>query len=112
MNRAPRTVLLPGDLDSSLALLDDAEFERLIRAVAKEEARRHRNKPVSARPSKDLEGEAPNAGTSKGHSEPISPAKASLVRAALKAGVKPSAIARQFGLSHAAIADVLRSGQK
>ena len=99
MNPAP-PVLLPSDLDSSLALLDDREFGRLL----EEEARRHRNKSL---------GDAAEAPTrSKRSSDTVTPAKANLVRAAMKAGVKPSAIARQFGLSNAAISDVLRSKDK
>ena len=111
MNRAP-LVLLPSDLDASLTLLNDREFARLVAAVTREEARRRGNKPVSEPTSQDLEAEAPTARRSKRSFETITPAEANLVRAAMKAGVKPSAIARQFGLSNAAISDVLRTKGK
>ena len=42
---------------------------------------------------------------------PVTATKANLVRAAIKAGVKPSALARQFGLSQVAIRQVLKSGE-
>ncbi len=112
MNTARPTVLLPTDLDSSLGLLDESEFARLVAAVTREEARRRGEEPGSARSSQERAVEEPNARRSKRSSETITPAKANLVRAALKAGVKPSAIARQFGLSNAAITDVLRSKEK
>ncbi len=38
---------------------------------------------------------------------PITPAKLNAIRAALGAGVKPTAIARQFGVSQAAIREAL-----
>lgn len=109
MNPAP-LVLLPSDLDASLALLDDREFARLVAAVTREEARRQGNKPEPS--SQSLEAEAATERRPKRSLETITPAKANLVRAAMKAGVKPSAIARQFGLSNAAITDVLRSKEK
>jgi DNA invertase Pin-like site-specific DNA recombinase len=104
-------VLLPSDLDASLILLDDAEFARLFAAVTREEARRRGKKPPSEPSSHEKVG-APTAPPSKRSSETITPAKANLIRAAMKAGVKPSAIARQFGLSNAAITDVLRSKER
>ena len=109
MTPAP-PVLLPSDLDSSLALLDDRDFARLVAAVTREEARRQGNKPEPS--SHGLEAESATERRAKRSSETITPAKANLVRAAMKAGVKPSAIARQFGLSNAAITDVLRSKEK
>ena len=113
MNTGRRTVLLPSDLDSSLALLDESEFARLLAAVTREEARRHANQPLSERNSRELPAEAPTTTrTAERASETIAPAKANLVRSALKAGVKPSAIARQFGLSNAVISQVLRSKEK
>ena len=108
MNPAP-PVLLPSDLDSSLRRLDESEFARLLAAVTREEARRRGKKGVS---SQELALGKPSARNYERPSETITPAKANLVRAAMKAGVKPSAIARQFGLSNAAITDVLRSEEK
>jgi hypothetical protein len=100
VKNAPPTVLLTADLDSSLSRLDESEFARLLAAVTREEARRRG--PPSARSPQGA----------KRSFDTVTPAKANLVRAAMKAGVKPSAIARQFGLSNAAISDVLRSDKK
>ena len=94
--------LLPSDLEASLQILSAAEFERLLSAVHGEASRRTKSEPMSKRalgprPQK-LD---PPAGIPSG--------KANAVRAAFKAGVKPSAIARQFGLSQADIRALLNS---
>jgi len=94
--------LLPSDLEASLQILSAAEFERLFTAVNGEASRRRKSEPTSERP-RGLRPRKPNppAGIPSG--------KANAVRAAFKAGVKPSAIARQFGLSQAVIRDLLKS---
>jgi hypothetical protein len=102
-----KPVLLPSNLESSLAILSDDEFARLSAGVAAEKARRGRTTRPS-KPALAASAKAPPA-KSKRSPEGVSAAKASLVRAAIKAGVKPSAIARQFGLSKAEITEVLRS---
>jgi len=98
----PVRPLLPCDLEASLQILSEAEFERLLTAVNGEASRRGKPEPTSERP-RGLRPRKPNppAGIPSG--------KANAVRAAFKAGVKPSAIARQFGLSQAVIRDLLKS---
>src|SRR3954453_5307713 len=105
-SEAPATALprplLPSDLEASLQILSAAEFERLLAAVHGEASRRIKSEPTSGRahgprPQKDN----PPAGIPLG--------KANAVRAAFKAGVKPSAIARQFGLTQADIRALLNS---
>jgi hypothetical protein len=91
----PVRPLLPCDLEASLQILSEAEFERLLTAVNGEASRRGKPEPTSPR--------KPNPPAS------IPSGKANAVRAAFKAGVKPSAIARQFGLSQAVIRDLLKS---
>src|SRR3954452_10248331 len=94
--------LLPSDLEASLQILSAAEFERLLTAVNGEASRRRKSEPTSARAHGSQPQKVnPPAGIPSG--------KANAVRAALKAGVKPSAIARQFGLSQAVIRDLLKS---
>ena len=109
---ATPSVLLPNDLEASLATLNDRDFELLLVAVMKEAARRGdrvkapdapTNATVPVKLSPKSERKAP-----LGHDIPMT--KANLVRAALKAGVKPAAIARQFGICHALIRGLLRSG--
>jgi len=91
--------LLPSDLEASLQILSAAEFERLFTAVNGEASRRRKSsgRANGPRPQKA----SPPAGIPSG--------KANAVRAAFKAGVKPSAIARQFGLSQADIRALLNS---
>jgi hypothetical protein len=96
-----RGALLPEDLVGSLAILSEQEFERLRGAVVKEAARR--GQQISPDPaSKERERRTPTP-------DGVTTARANLVRAAFKAGLKPLAIARQFGLSQAAVREVLRS---
>jgi len=105
-------LLLPSNLESSLAILSDDEFARLSAGVAAETARRQRTLTRPFNPDPATTAKPPQASKRNRASESVSPAKANLVRAAIKAGVKPSVIARQFGLSNAAIGEVLRSDEK
>jgi len=96
-----RGALLPEDLVGSLAILSEQDFERLRGAVAEEAVRRGR--VISPDPaSKKRERRTPTT-------EGVTAAKANVVRAAFKAGVKPLAIARQFGLSPALVRELLKS---
>jgi hypothetical protein len=96
-------------LESSLAILSDDEFARLHAGVTAEAIRRENVR--SPKPTQAAVAHASNSPKSKPASGSLSTAKANLVRAAIKAGVKPSAIARQFGVSKAEISEVLRTGQ-
>jgi hypothetical protein len=97
---------LPTDLAASLAILNDTEFDRLLAGVLHEASRRQ--KPVKTR--SDNPTAAPVKATRQEQKpEGVTQAKANLVRAAFKAGVKPAAISRLFGLSQAMIRQVLRS---
>ena len=87
--------LLPEDLAGSLAILNEQDFERLRAAMAKEAGRRGRKVAEGERPAPTTEG--------------VTAARANLVRAAFKAGLKPLAIARQFGLSQAVVRELLKS---
>ena len=87
--------LLPEDLAGSLAILNEQDFERLRAAMAKEAARRGREMTEGERPAPKTDG--------------VTAARANLVRAAFKAGVKPLAIARQFGLTQATVRELLKS---
>src|SRR5829696_7283888 len=71
---ATARLLLPSNLEGSLAILTDDEFARLSAGVAAETARRERTlKP-------------PRTSKRNQASDTVSPAKANLVRAAIKAG--------------------------
>jgi DNA invertase Pin-like site-specific DNA recombinase len=93
--------LLPRDLPGGIKLLTDQEFDRLLAAVLAEEQRRERKLPVSPKTSrKPLIKEVPL---------PLTLAKLNAVRAAFKAGVAPSRIARQFGISQSEVRKALAS---
>jgi hypothetical protein len=97
--------LLPRDLAGALKRLDDNEIDALLAAVTSEAERRGRLPRTAA--SKTPLAEGAEGSLTKG--------KLNAVRAAFKAGVKPSAIARQFGISQSDVSKALATegwGQK
>jgi hypothetical protein len=99
---------LPKDLAGALKQLGDREIDALLSAVTTEAERRGR---LSAQRSK--EKFAADAKT-QAHQAPIEAGGGSLtkgklnaVRAAFKAGVRPSVIARQFGISQSDVRKAL-----
>jgi hypothetical protein len=96
-----RRPILPRDLSKAITYLDDEDFDRLFRA-AMDEARRR------GKLSKSFETTLTRTEVSTGRPAKVTPAKnkpaltqgqLNAVRASFKAGVSPSRIARQFGLS-------------
>ena len=110
--RSPPRHFLPNDLAGSLKRLDDAEIDSLLAAVTQEA--KHRNRlPSSPTREKVLAG-----ATRLSHQVPAQDGASSLtkgqlnaVRAAFKAGVKPSTIARQFRISRSVVRKALASEQ-
>jgi hypothetical protein len=123
--RPSRRAALPKDLPKAIRYLEDQELDWLLRAATEETKRRGRPMPMA---------EASPTNTPAISSEPIPketkppgrptrqrqirPAAASLargqvnaVRAAFKAGVTPSRIARQFGLSQSDVRKALSSDE-
>ena len=99
--------LLPKDLAGSLKRLDNAEIDTLLAAVTAEAERRGRVAKPQPQAEAKLAGrrtaiEEVTGGLTKG--------KLNAVRAAFKAGVKPSAIARQFGISQSDVRKALAQG--
>lgn len=115
--------VLPKDLPGALARLSDRELDRLL-AAAIDEAKKRERLPSSLgtksgeadQPSHD----APQARSPVPHVAPPSPpsnaddvpsaltrGQLRAVRAAFKAGVKPSVIARQFGVSQSDVKKVI-----
>ena len=99
---------LPKDLAGALKRLDDREIDALLSAITTEAERRGR---LSAQRSK--EKFAADAKT-QAHQAPIeagggflTTGKLNAVRAAFKAGVRSSAIARQFGISQSDVRKAL-----
>jgi hypothetical protein len=90
--------VLPRDLPGAMKQLDDQELDRLLAAVLAEQRRRGRKPPESDESSRKRRIE-PDVSLTLG--------KLNAVRAAFKAGVKPSQIARQFGISQSDVRKVL-----
>jgi hypothetical protein len=96
-NLASRAYLLPKDLAGALKRLDDTEVDTLLAAVTSEAERRGRLPRIAT--SKAPPAEDAGGSLTKG--------KLNAVRAAFKAGVKSSAIARQFGISQSDVRKAL-----
>ena len=105
---AQRRHLLPEDLAGALKRLDDVEIDALLTAVTVEAERRGRLPPSPAkeRPLPDAKLQRRKA-TAEDNAGLLSTGKLNAVRAAFKAGVKPSAIARQFGISQSDVRKAL-----
>ena len=104
---------LPEDLAGALKRLDDVEIDALLAAVTTEAGRRGRRPPspaqeqsvADAKPQRRQEA-AEDGATS------LTTGKLNAVRAAFKAGVKPSAIARQFGITQSDVRKGLAQGTR
>jgi hypothetical protein len=97
-----RRQVLPKDLPAAIKQLDDQELDRLLAAALAEQKRRG-GKPVES-------VEPPDKRRIEAAVVHLTPGKLNAVRAAFKVGVKPSQIARQFGLSQSDVRQVLASG--
>lgn len=92
---------LPGNLAGSLRHLDDDQLETLLRAANAEAERRGWKSPQAdlRGPRRDVTGTSPRASARKrAESRTLTPGQEKIVRAALAAGVRPAAIAKQFGI--------------
>jgi hypothetical protein len=123
--RPSRRTALPKDLPKAIRYLEDRELDWLLRVATEETKRRGRAMPMAeasptntpAVSSEPITKESKPPGRPT-HQRQIRPAAASLSRgqvnavwAAFKAGVTPSRIARQFGLSHADVRKALSSDE-
>jgi hypothetical protein len=91
--------LLPKDLAGALKHLDHAELDALLAEVTTEAERRGRLRPSPAKQSPPRKAEGGLGSLTSG--------QLNAVRAALRAGVKPSVIARQFRLSQSDVRKAL-----
>ena len=104
---------LPKDLAGALKRLDDVEIDALLAAVTTEAERRGRRSPgpakekpvADAKPQRRQDVAEDGAGS-------LTTGKLNAVRAAFKAGVKPPAIARQFGISQSDVRNALAQGTR
>ena len=97
----PPSYQLPSNLPSALSHLDDDQLERLFIAVNGELERRGKTAPIR----KTIERK-PSA---EEGTLPLAFGKLNAIRAAFKAGVKPSAISKQFGVSQADVHRALKN---
>jgi hypothetical protein len=84
--------------------LDDQDLNQLFAAVVAERLQRGMKSPV---PDK-----IPNKRSVEATAVSLTPGKLSAVRAAFKAGVTPSKIAKEFGLSQADVRSVIASDKR
>ena len=91
--------VLPADLSNAIKHLGDQELDRLLAAVLSERKRRGKKLPASDEISRERKVEAVSV--------PLTQGILNAVRAAFKAGVTPSRIARQFGISQSDVRKAL-----
>jgi hypothetical protein len=96
----PSRHVLPADLPKAVRHLDDHELDRLLSAVIAEQKRR--GKKLATAISQPRRAQVVTAA-------PLTQGKLNAVRAAFKAGVTPSRIARQFGISQSDVRKALAS---
>jgi hypothetical protein len=94
----PRLVL-PKDLPGSIRRLEDKELDRLVMVALAEQKRRGKNPPIREENSRQRRVEVATT--------PLTFGKLNAVRAAFKAGVTPSRIAKQFGISQSEVRKAL-----
>ena len=99
---------LPKDLAGALKRLNNAEIDALLAAVTTEAERRGRlpTSPAKEKPTADAKPQPRQARAEDGAGS-LTTGKLNAVRAAFKAGVRPSAIARQFGISQSDVRKAL-----
>jgi hypothetical protein len=105
--------VLPKDLPNAVKHLTDRDLDLLITASV-EEAKRRGRVPPSGQPNSSDESVAKRSSSrDKRRAEvatvSLTRGQVNAVRAALKAGIKPSLIARQFGISQSDVRQVLAS---
>jgi hypothetical protein len=93
--------VLPSDLPTAIKQLEDQELDQLFAAVVAERLQRGMKSSV---PDK-----IPNKRSLEATAVSLSPGKLSAIRAAFKAGVTPTKIAKEFGLSQADVRSVIAS---
>jgi len=93
----PSRHVLPADLPNAVKHLEDKELDQLLSAVIAEQKRRGKKLPAEISRKRRVEVVAAH----------LTQGKLNAVRAAFKAGVTPSRIARQFGISQSDVRKAL-----
>jgi len=92
--------VLPADLPNAVRHLDDQELDQLLSVVIAEQKRRGKKLAAKIPQRRRVQVVA---------GVPLTQGKLNAVRAAFKAGVPPSRIARQFGISQSDVRKALAS---
>jgi hypothetical protein len=98
---------LPHDLDVALKYLTDGELKALAVAVGKEQVRRGQHAETTPQTAPKA-APAGQPSSSMPSVEGLTQSQVNLIRASIKAGVKPGALSRQFGISQAQIRAALK----
>jgi hypothetical protein len=93
--------VLPSNLPAAVRQLRDDELDQLLSAVLAEQKRRGTDKITLGTGASRQQGKTHAAGP------PLSVGKLNAIRAAFKAGLRPSRIAREFGLSESDVRKAL-----
>ena len=113
MDTASKRHVLPNDLPNAVKYLTDSELDLLITASVEEAKRRGRLLPsIQPNPTDEsVRKQSPSKDQRQAEVAKVSLKRGQVnaVRAALKAGIKPSQIARQFGISQSDVRKVLAS---
>ncbi|HEV3160639.1 MAG TPA: hypothetical protein VGZ89_11750 [Xanthobacteraceae bacterium] len=96
----PSRHVLPADLPNAIRYLNDQELDQLLSAIIAEQKRR--GKMLPAEMSRKQRVDVAIA-------VPLTQGKLNAIRAAFKAGITPSRIARQFGISQSGVRKALAS---
>ena len=94
--------VLPADLPNAIRQLDNQELDRLLAAVLAEQKRRGRKIPESGGSLRRRQVETSSSSLTQG--------QLNAVRAAFKAGITPSRIARQFRIPQSDVRKALAGG--
>ena len=110
-------IALPVELGRSLRLLDDAQLERLTKAVTDEVRRRGRNPPdspsVAGRSAKRTPAKAGRVKSDEpSRAANVTPGQERLILAAFEAGLRPAAIAKEARVSRSTIQHVITAAQR
>lgn len=107
VSRTPQRRLLPHDLDVALKYLTDGELAALAKAVEQEKLRRSPGPADKIPVAQKRSQQKPITPTVEG----LTQSQVNLIRSSVKAGVKPAALSRQFGLSRDQITAALKSAK-
>jgi len=109
-DRTSQRHVLPRDLPTAVKHLTDTELDLLI-AASVEEAKRRGRLPPSVKSSPPVEPKRSSSSKDQRRAElttiSLTRGQVNAVRASFKAGITPSRIARQFGISQSDVRKVL-----